>query len=408
MNTKPAPADSESLPDDIPRPARLLLAILGRLQVGRVDLIAPDGRVYAFTGRAVPEPQATLRLRDWGVCTDILRAGDIGFAESYMEARWDTPDLARLLTVAALNHQALETAIYGRWWGWILHRLRHVFRANSRGQARRNIHAHYDLGNAFYAHWLDPSMTYSAALFEGRPDVTLEQAQHRKVERILEVLGVGPEHSILEIGCGWGGFAEQAIRTRGCKVHGITLSTEQLAFARDRLEKAGLSDRATFDLCDYRDVTGEYDFVVSIEMFEAVGERYWPQYFRCVRERLRRGGRALIQTIVIAEELFERYRTGTDFIQQYVFPGGMLPSPGVFRDRAFQQGLTPGDGFAFRLDYAETLRRWRQVFNNRVTELALLGFDERFVRLWNFYLAYCEAGFRAGTIDVLQVEFKRV
>ena len=408
MNTKPAPAATRSLPDGIPRSARVLLAILGRLQVGRVDLIAPDGRLYAFTGRVVPEPQATLRLRDWGVCADILRAGDIGFAESYMEARWDTPDLTKLLTVAALNHQALESAIYGRWWGWILHRLRHVFRANSRHQARRNIHAHYDLGNAFYAHWLDPTMTYSSALFEGRPDVTLEQAQIRKYERILDVLDVGPDDRILEIGCGWGGFAEHAVRTRGCKVHGITLSTEQLTFAQERLRLAGFDDRATFELRDYRDLTGEYDFIVSIEMFEAVGERYWPQYFRSVRDRLRHGGRALIQTIVIADELFERYRTGTDFIQQYVFPGGMLPSPRVFRERAFQQGLTPGDGFAFRYDYAETLERWRQTFNNRVTELAGLGFDERFVRLWNFYLAYGEAGFRAGTIDVMQVEFKRV
>ena len=408
MNTEPAHAAVHSLPDDIPRPARLLLAILGRLQVGRIDLITPEGLLYVFTGRTVPEPQATLRLCNWGVGADILRSGDIGFAESYMAGGWDTPDLPKLLTVAALNHQALESAIYGRWWGWMLHRLRHVFRANSKTQARRNIHAHYDLGNAFYAHWLDSTMTYSSALFEGRFDLSLEQAQTRKYERILDVLDVRPGQRILEIGCGWGGFAEHAVRTRDCKVHGITLSTEQLAYATDRLERAGLADRATFELRDYRDVTGEYDCIVSIEMFEAVGERYWPQYFRTVRDRLRRGGRALVQTIVIAEELFERYRTGTDFIQQYVFPGGMLPSPKVFRERAFQQGLTAGEGFAFRYDYAETLKRWRQAFNNRVTELAGLGFDERFMRLWNFYLAYCEAGFRAGTIDVLQVEFKRV
>lgn len=220
----------------------------------------------------------------------------------------------------------------------------------------------------------------------------LEQAQIRKYKRILEVLDVGPEQRILEIGCGWGGFAEHAVSTRGCRVHGITLSTEQLAFARERLQQAGLGDRATFELRDYRDVSGEYDFIVSIEMFEAVGERYWPRYFRSVRDRLRRGGRALIQTIVIADELFERYRTGTDFIQQYVFPGGMLPSPRVFRERAFQQGLTPGEGFAFRYDYAETLKRWRHTFNNRVTELAGLGFDERFIRLWYFYLIHKVTG----------------
>lgn len=405
LNDMPVPPIADTAAP--PRTGRVVLAILERIQLGQLDLITPDGRLHAFVG-AGAGPQAMLRIHDWRVFETVLRAGDIGFAESYIEGRWDTPDLARLLAVVAINHAALESAIYGRWWGALFYRVRHLLRANTRGQAKRNIQAHYDLGNAFYGLWLDTTMTYSAAQFEGRMDRTLEEAQITKYERILENLDVQPGQTVLEIGCGWGGFAEYAIRTRDCRVHGVTLSKEQLAYARERLERAGLADRATIELRDYREVRGEFDHVVSIEMFEAVGEQYWPSFFRTVRDRLKQGRRALIQTISIADELFPRYRTGTDFIQQYIFPGGMLPSEEVFRDRASQQGLLVGDTFRFRLDYAETVRRWRQRFNARLAELHALGFDERFVRTWNFYLAYCEAGFRAGTIDVLQLELKRV
>ena len=405
LNDMPVPLIADTTPP--PRAARLILSILARIKLGQLDLITPDGRLHAFIGSS-PGPQAMLRIHDWRVFDNVLRAGDIGFAESYIAGRWDTPDLARLLAVVAINHTALEKAVYGRWWGALFYRIRHLLHGNSRGQAKRNVQAHYDLGNAFYALWLDGTMTYSAAQFEGRLDRSFEEAQATKYERILENLGVKAGDTVLEIGCGWGGFAEHAVRSRGCRVHGITLSKEQLAYARERLERAGLADRATFELRDYRAVRGEYDHVVSIEMFEAVGEKYWPVFFRVVRDRLKPGCRALVQTISIADELFPRYRTGTDFIQQYIFPGGMLPSEEVFRDRASQQGLLVGDTFAFRLDYAETVRRWRQRFNARLAELHALGFDEKFVRTWNFYLAYCEAGFRAGTIDVLQVELKRV
>ena len=405
LNDMPVPPIADTAAP--PRTGRVVLAIIERIQLGQLDLITPDGRLHAFVG-AGAGPQAMLRIHDWRVFETVLRAGDIGFTESYIEGRWDTPDLARLLAVVAINHAALESAIYGRWWGALFYRVRHLLRANTRGQAKRNIQAHYDMGNAFYGLWLDTTMTYSAAQFEGRMDRTLEEAQITKYERILENLDVQPGQTVLEIGCGWGGFAEYAIRTRDCRVHGVTLSKEQLAYARERLERAGLADRATIELRDYREVRGEFDHVVSIEMFEAVGEQYWPSFFRTVRDRLKQGRRALIQTISIADELFPRYRTGTDFIQQYIFPGGMLPSEEVFRDRASQQGLLVGDTFRFRLDYAETVRRWRQRFNARLAELHALGFDERFVRTWNFYLAYCEAGFRAGTIDVLQVELKRV
>jgi cyclopropane-fatty-acyl-phospholipid synthase len=389
----------------MPRAASLLLKLLARLQVGRLELIGPDGTLRAF-GAQGAEPTATLRLRDWDVCTAVLRSGDIGFAEAYFEKRWDTPDLAVLMTLAALNHAALERAVYGRWWGGLGYRLRHLLRANTRAQAKKNIHAHYDLGNRFYALWLDRTMTYSAAMFEGRR-IAFEDAQSIKYERICERLGLTSGDHVLEIGCGWGGFAEHAARTRGCKVHGITLSSEQLAYAQERVAGAGLAHLCTFELRDYRDMDGQFDAVVSIEMFEAVGERWWAAYFRTLRERLKPGRRALVQTITIDDALWKRYRRGTDFIQQYVFPGGMLPSVEGFRDAAFRNGLSTGEPHAFRLDYAETLKRWRTRFNAQLPELHALGFDERFVRLWNFYLAYCEAGFRAGTIDVIQIDLKR-
>jgi cyclopropane-fatty-acyl-phospholipid synthase len=405
------PDDMPALTYRIPAPpraraARRLFRFLQRLRAGRLDLVGPDGIPRTFAS-GMPGPHALLRLEDWDVCADILRSGDIGFAESFMAGRWQTPDLTALLELAATNHAAIARLVYGRWWGSLAYRLRHLLRSNRRAQARRNIHAHYDLGNDFYRLWLDGSMTYSAGLFEGDHRRSLEQAQAAKYERICRQLALGPAHRVLEIGCGWGGFAEYAARTRGCRVHGVTLSTEQLAFAEKRIDAAGLSLLATFELIDYRDVEGSFDHIVSIEMFEAVGEHYWPDYFRQLHARLKRGGRAIVQTIVIADALFERYRSGTDFIQQYVFPGGMLPTETLFRDHAFREGLAVVDVSAFGFDYAETLRRWRRKFNFRVPDVNALGFDDRFVRLWNFYLAYCEAAFRARTIDVQQIELKR-
>jgi cyclopropane-fatty-acyl-phospholipid synthase len=302
----------------------------------------------------------------------------------------------------------VEKAIYGHWWGQMLYRLRHFLRANTRTGSRRNIEAHYDLGNAFYRLWLDDSMTYSSALLADGPDRPLAVAQTAKYERVLERLGARPGDSILEIGCGWGGFAAHAAASRRCSVHGITLSHEQLDWARSRARREGLEDCARFELRDYRDTTGTYDHVVSLEMYEAVGERYWPAYFRTIRDRLKPGGKAVIQAITIDDQLFDRYRRGTDFIQQYVFPGGMLASPQVLRREVERAGLGINDAFGFGSDYAETLRRWRIRFNKVIPEVRALGFDERFVRLWNFYLAYCEAGFRARSTDVFQVELSRV
>jgi cyclopropane-fatty-acyl-phospholipid synthase len=386
-----------------PRAAQLLFNLLRKLARGRLELVTPAGERLEFAG-AQPGPAARLELRDWEVCGQIVRSGDIGFAECWMAGRWNTPDLTALLTLAAVNHAALEEAVYGQWWGRIADLLRQLARTNTRWQARRNIHAHYDLGNEFYARWLDPSMTYSSALFEGDLGRSLEQAQTAKYERILQRLDARPGETILEIGCGWGGFAEHAARTRGCRVHGVTISRRQLEYATARIERAGLAGRVQLTFTDYRDIAGQYDHIVSVEMIEAVGERYWPCYFETLAQRLRPGGRAVIQAITIDDALFARYRGGTDFIRRYIFPGGMLASPSAFREQARRAGLALTDAYAFGPDYAETLKRWLASFERSWPALRGAGFDERFRRLWSFYLAYCEAGFRAGTTDVYQME----
>ena len=387
----------------MPRSGRILLSLLSQLHCGRLEFIDPCGDCFIFQGE-VSGPEASLKILDWSVCADVLKSGDIGFAEAYVASKWQTDDLPALLEVAVRNRDVLEQAMRGKWWGKVLYRLRHLMRRNTRANARRNIHAHYDLGNTFYRSWLDETMTYSSALFEADSSRTLEQAQLAKYRRILNRLEVQEDDRILEIGCGWGGFADVAARERGAEVHGITLSQEQWSFCTQRMRQAGLDGQVQIEICDYRDAEGQFDFIVSIEMFEAVGEAYWSSYFSALRERLRPGGRALIQTIVIADELFDDYRRSTDFIQQYVFPGGMLPSPSEFRQRAEAAGLAVGESHFFGLDYAETLTRWRERYNSVAASLRNYGFDARFERLWNFYLAYCEAGFRARSIDVAQVE----
>jgi cyclopropane-fatty-acyl-phospholipid synthase len=332
----------------------------------------------------------------------VLSKGDIGFAESYIAGTWHTPDLTGVLTLLANNRSALERAIYGRWWGRLYHRLRHLLNANTLEGSRRNIASHYDLGNDFYALWLDPSMTYSSARFDGDFNQPLQQAQTRKYQHMLDLLDLPAGQSLLEIGCGWGGFAEHAARTAQHQVRGITLSIEQLDYARDRIRQARLHENCRFDLQDYRAEEQQYDGIVSIEMFEAVGESYWPAYFDTVKRSLKAGGRAVVQTILIDDALFDRYRTSSDFIQQYVFPGGMLPSPSRFNEEAARAGLKVTAQEHFGLDYAETLRRWRLDFHAQAESVRQLGFDERFMRIWHFYLAYCEAGFRAGSVDVAQ------
>ncbi len=380
----------------LPRATRLALEMLDRLEGGAIAIELPDGlRLRAGHGALV----AHLRVRDHAVFDETLARGDIGFAESWMDGLWDTEDLAGLLTLLSRNRDALAGAIHGRMLRLLGHRLSHLLRANTRSGARRNIEAHYDLGNEFYALWLDPTMTYSAAVFD-HPDELLEEAQRRKYRRILHQLDARAGQTILEVGCGWGGFAELAATEFGCHVLGVTLSPSQLAFARERARRGGFADRVDFELCDYRDVRGAYDHVVSIEMIEAVGERFWPTYFKQLSSRLKPGGRCVVQAITIADALFARYRRGTDFIQRHVFPGGMLPSPEAVSRHASRAGMAVTEDFAFGTDYARTLARWHEAFAAALPAVREQGFSERFIQMWRFYLAYCEAGFNSGDIDV--------
>ncbi|MGE4244171.1 class I SAM-dependent methyltransferase [Ramlibacter sp.] len=388
----------------IPNAARAALALLERIRHGRLHLYLPDGSSrHVGSG----EPAATLRVRDWDLFAACLARGDIGLAESWMAGGWSTSDLSATLSLLVQNRRELEGAVYGSAWTTLLARLRHLLNRNSRAGSRRNIEAHYDLGNAFYGLWLDETMNYSSALFE-QPGMAMPDAQRAKVRRALNAAGVQAGDRVLEIGCGWGALAEMAAGEFGAHVTGVTLSHEQLAYARERLEKAGLGERADLRLQDYRDIDdGPYDAVCSIEMVEAVGREYWPTYFAAVARLLVPGGRACVQAIVIDDALWNRYVAGTDFIQQYIFPGGCLPCPREFVAQAQAAGLEVVESFAFGQDYARTLRHWRDGFLARREEVMALGFDERFIRMWEFYLCYCEAAFLHGNTDVVQYTLRK-
>ncbi|HNW64918.1 MAG TPA: cyclopropane-fatty-acyl-phospholipid synthase family protein [Piscinibacter sp.] len=395
-----------SLPDSAPAAARAVFRLLQRLRHGSLDLQMPDGSSAHFGNKSDDGPRAALRLRNWNVCSAVLRSGDIGFAESYIAGDWTTPDLTVLLTLFIANRDEVEAIVYGSWWGSALYRLKHLFNRNSRQGSKKNIHAHYDLGNEFYRLWLDPTMNYSSAWFEGDLSRPMPDAQHAKVRRALREAGVKPGDRVLEIGCGWGALAECAAREFDAKVTGVTLSSEQLEWAKRRLADAGLQGDLRFQ--DYRDIAdGPFDAIASIEMFEAVGREYWPSFFATVRSQLKPGGKACIQSITIADRYFERYVKSTDFIQQYIFPGGLLPSPSAFREAAAQAGLRVVDELDFGLDYAETLRRWRESFLGQEQRVRRLGFDARFMHIWEFYLAYCEAAFATGNTSVMQFTLQR-
>ncbi|GAB4349318.1 MAG: cyclopropane-fatty-acyl-phospholipid synthase family protein [Gammaproteobacteria bacterium] len=378
-----------------------LLHGLRDIHHGSLTLIDADELRHHFRGET-PGPSATLRIhRPAPLMRQLLLRGAEGFAESYLDGDWETPGLRSLLQVLALNAERLSHLESGSTLARWRDRAQHLFRRNSRRGSRRNIAYHYDLGNDFYRLWLDETMTYSAACFE-RPGEDLAAAQRRKIERMLALTGARPGDHLLEIGCGWGGFAIAAARA-GCRVTGITLSTEQLAWARRAVHEAGVEDRVELRLQDYRDLDERFDHIVSIEMFEAVGERYWPGYFQTLKRCLKPGGRAAMQVITIDEACFERYRESADFIQLHIFPGGMLPSIPVFDDHAARAGLRPVRRDTFGADYAETLRQWDQRVHAATHRIEAQGYDERFLRLWHYYLAYCEAGFRTGRIDVMQV-----
>ncbi len=407
MNTTTAPLPVHTKPlstEGFPSQVQFVLQLLRKIDQGAIVMEFPDGQSARFGDSSTP---VTMKLNNWEVCSAALKSGDIGFAETFIDGHWTTDNLPALVELFTRNRHAVESVIYGTWWGSLLYRVKHLFNRNSRSGSRKNIHAHYDIGNNFYQLWLDPSMTYSSALFSNGHIDSLQDGQHAKYRRILSELDVGKDARILEIGCGWGGFAEIAARDAGAHVTGLTLSTEQLNFARQRLADAGVVDQVELLLQDYRDTSGQFDGIASIEMFEAVGESYWPSYFECIARNLKSGGRACIQTIVIDDALFERYRKGTDFIQQYIFPGGMLPSPKVFKQYAEQYGLRVVNEFKFGLDYARTLDEWRSAFKEQLPKVRAQGFDDRFLRTWEFYLAYCEAGFRAGSIDVAQFTLEK-
>ena len=384
-----------------PFKATLFLRMLERLQSGAMKLTLPTGDVLHFEGPR-PGPRADLQVLDWQGISRILSGGDIGVAEAYRDGQINSSDMLQVLLLALANEQALDRALHGSFAGTLLYRFRHLLNRNTRRNSRRNIHAHYDIGNAFYRLWLDEGMTYSSAVFE-HEDQPLEAAQTAKYDRILRALQVQPGQHILEIGCGWGAFAEYAASRYGCFVTGVSLSAEQLAWARARIPGTGAEGKVEFHFRDYRDLDGQYDAIVSIEMLEAVGEAFWPTYFSKLQSLLKPGGRAAIQTITIANERFEDYRRQTDFIQQYIFPGGMLPSPQRLDDEVARTDLRKEDLFFFGLDYAETLKRWRHAFDHHLPAIRAQGFDSAFIRLWRFYYWYCEAGFLTGRTNVCQL-----
>lgn len=379
---------------------RIMQRLIRHATSGQITITFRDGTSWRHTGSS-PGPEAALQLHRDSAVTRLVLGGDIGFAQSYIDGDWDSPDLYALLAFGAANVEPLDGTFSASLFNACVNRIQHAFRANTRKGSRRNIAFHYDLGNAFYGQWLDPTMTYSAALFEQK-DGDLAEAQRAKYHRLAKAVGLEQGSRVLEIGCGWGGFAGVAAGDYGSDLVGLTLSTEQRDFARDRMDRAGFSSQADIRLQDYRDVTGLFDAVVSIEMFEALGAENWRTYFEKVRSVLRPGGKAGIQVITIDEGRFEAYRNRPDFIQKYIFPGGMLPSPERFERAAARAGFRIDDCFFFGDSYAETLRRWDTKFEARWPEIAALGFDDRFRRMWRYYLAYCEAGFRSGTINVAQ------
>ena len=409
MNTNSfhtARSDSFALPQDAPAAARTVFKLLQKLKHGSLTVQMPDGSMQRFGGDTLPH--ATLSLHNWNVCAAVLKSGDIGFAETYIAGDWTTPNLAELLRVMIKNRNEIENIIFGTWAGQLMYRIKHWLHRNTRANSQKNIHAHYDLGNAFYTLWLDETMNYSSALFKGDMTLPLPVAQKAKVRRVLELSGVKPGDRVLEIGCGWGALAEMATTEFGASVTGVTLSTEQLSFANERMKRLKVEHMADLRMQDYRDIPdAPFDAVCSVEMIEAVGREYWPTYFTTVARMLKPGGKACIQSIVIDDQLFDRYIHSTDFIQQYIFPGGCLPSPTQFRDHAKAAGLEVVDEYPFGHDYAETLRRWRDVFLTRRNAVLSKGFDERFIRIWEFYLAYCESAFDENNIDVVQYTLQK-
>ena len=407
MTTTTSTMPHFELPEGTPAAARTVLRLMQSLQYGSITVQLPGGTMQRFGGMA--QPHATICLHNWKPCAAALKSGDIGFAESFIAGDWTTPNLTELIRVLVKNRAAVDSMIFGSWWGRLFYRIKHLLNRNTRANSQKNIHAHYDLGNAFYQLWLDETMNYSSALFQGNYAQPMAQAQKDKVRRALQLANVKAGDRVLEIGCGWGALAEKATTEMGAHITGVTLSTEQLAYAQNRMQRFGVQSQADLRLQDYRDIQdAPFDAICSIEMIEAVGREYWPQYFATVSKLLKTGGRACIQSIVIDDALYARYIESTDFIQQYIFPGGCLPCPAEFKRQAEAAGLKVVDELAFGHDYAETLKRWREAFLSQREQVMANNFDERFMRIWEFYLAYCEGAFAENNIDVVQYTLQKV
>lgn len=388
----------------LPRWFDAVFASLQRIRAGRIDIHLPDGRIFRADGPE-PGPYGQVVVNNPGLPGRLLRDGDVAFGEAYMEGWWDSPDLQAVMDVMLLNVSEVARSFPGMGLVRAYEQARHWLRSNSKTQAKRNIAHHYDLGNDFYGRWLDPSMTYSSALFERDED--LPTAQTNKYAAMCDSIGVTPDSHVLEIGCGWGGFAEYAASARGAKITALTISRAQHDFAKERVFKAGLNERVEIQLKDYREERGSYDGVASIEMFEAVGEKYWPTFFNSLKDRMRPGGLAALQIITIDDGLFAHYRRSVDFIQKYIFPGGMLPSPAALNQQIARAGLDRVGSREFGLSYAETLRQWHQSFNAAWAEIETQGFDDRFRRMWNYYLTSCASSFEFRATDVTQVAIRK-
>ena len=407
MSDTTAPeADLKDLPLVIRRGVDLLR---NNWQFGALDVILPSGRHMPIEGKEAG-PTGTLKVNDFNFMKRVMSAGDIGFCDGFRIGEWDTPDLATLLEVLTLNSQRLGQLFTGNIVVRTVNNWLHRLHRNTRAGSKRNIFAHYDLGNSFYDQWLDQSMTYSSALFEGprfKEHKDLGAAQNAKYAKLAQLVDLKPGQHVLEIGCGWGGFAQYAAEVVGARVTGVTISQAQADFAIARMERLGLSDKVDIVMMDYRDIEGQFDAVVSIEMFEAVGETYWGTYFNKLHDVLKKGGKAGLQIITIADEMFEDYRKRADFIQKYVFPGGMLPSASKLVEQTRAAGLRMVSDFKFGQDYAETLKQWAHRFEDAWKEGRIKGFDASFRKLWLFYLAYCEAGFRTSRTNVVHLELVR-
>ncbi len=386
---------------NLPRYFAQVFRAVVQLDVGQLDIHLPDGRVFRATGPK-PGPVADLHIHHPDCFARLVREGDLGFSDAYLEGWWSSSNLQAFMDLMHEGSDTVYDGFPGKGLVRAYERFRFWLHRNHRSQARKNISYHYDLGNDFYKIWLDDTMTYSSAKFTNGQE-SLERAQTAKYASMVDQMGAKPGDHVLEIGCGWGGFAEYAARERGLRVTGLTLSKEQLRFAQQRIEKAGLSGEVELRLQDYRDCGGRFDGIASIEMFEAVGQKYWPTYFETIRDRLKPEGHATLQIITVADHRWDIYRKGIDFIQKHIFPGGMLPSPGVLRDQIEQAGLHVVRSIEFGDSYDQTLRRWHAVFNGSWDQISEMGFDDRFRKMWNFYLTSCAAAFKAGTCDVTQI-----